>query len=128
MRRELEAIRDRQAEIRNDITALDRTLRAFGYTGDLDAIMPRQRNVVIFGRGELTRAILGELRLASEPLSTRDIARAVITLRGDDPRDRAMLTGIVRRASKALRVLKIEGAAKGAPDKSGNMFWTASRN
>jgi len=55
-------IRDRLAEIKNDIGALDRVLGTLGYTGDLDAEMPRQKREVIFGRGELIRAILGELR------------------------------------------------------------------
>jgi len=51
---EAERIRDRLAEIKNDIGALDRVLGTLGYTGDLDAQMPRQKREVIFGRGELT--------------------------------------------------------------------------
>lgn len=39
---EAELIRDRLAEIKNDILALDRTLSAFGYTGNLEDQMPRQ--------------------------------------------------------------------------------------
>ena len=37
---EAERIRDRMAEIRNDIDALDRTLGSLGYIGNLDAAMP----------------------------------------------------------------------------------------
>jgi len=59
---EAESIRDRLAEIKNDVSAVDRVLLTLGYTGDLDAQMPRQKRQVIFGRGELTRAVLGELR------------------------------------------------------------------
>jgi hypothetical protein len=73
---EAERIRDRLAEIKNDIGALDRVLGSLGYSGDLDAAMPRQKREVIFGRGELSRAILGELRHAEAPLSSRDIARS----------------------------------------------------
>ena len=40
---EAERIRDRLAEIRNDIGAVDRVLGTLGYTGDLDAEMPRQK-------------------------------------------------------------------------------------
>ena len=54
---EATAARDRIAEIKNDIDALDRVLGSLGYTGDLDAAMPRQKRQVIFGRGELTKAI-----------------------------------------------------------------------
>lgn len=72
---EAERIRDRLAEIKNDIGAIDRTLSVLGYEGDLDAAMPRQKREVIFGRGELSRAIYGELRHAEGPLSSRNIAR-----------------------------------------------------
>ena len=60
-------LRDRLAEIRNDIGAIDRVLGTLGYKGDLDAAMPRQKREVIFGRGELTAAILNELRDAPAP-------------------------------------------------------------
>jgi len=53
-----------------------------GYTGDLDAAMPRQKREVIFGRGELSKAIYGELRDATAPLFSRDIARPIVAMRG----------------------------------------------
>jgi hypothetical protein len=68
---ESERIRDRLAEIKNDIGAIDRTLSVLGYAGDLDAAMPRRKREVIFGKGELSRAIYGELRNAEGPLSSR---------------------------------------------------------
>jgi hypothetical protein len=48
-----EAVRlhDRLAEIKNDVSALNRVLGTLGYTGDLDAEMPGQKREVIFGRG-----------------------------------------------------------------------------
>ena len=55
-------------------------LGTLGYSGDLDAAMPRQKREVIFGRGELSRAIMGELRHAEGPLSSRDIAREIIII------------------------------------------------
>lgn len=61
---EAERIRDRLAEIKNDIDALDRTLNVLGYDGDLDAQMPRQKRHVLFGRGELSRQAFQVLREA----------------------------------------------------------------
>jgi hypothetical protein len=107
---EAERIRDRMAEIRNDIGALDRVLGTLGYTGDLDAEMPRQKRHVLFGRGELTRAILGELRDASKPLGSGEIAQAVVAVSGQDARDRRLLGDLTKRVSKALGVLHAEGA------------------
>lgn len=39
-------LRERIAEIKNDIDAIDRALGTFGYAGDLDAAMPRQKRHV----------------------------------------------------------------------------------
>jgi hypothetical protein len=50
---EAEHLRDRLAEIGNDLQALDRTLQALGFEGDLEGMMPRQKRQVIFGRGEI---------------------------------------------------------------------------
>ncbi len=122
---EAERLRDRLAEIRNDIGAVDRVLGTLGYTGDLDAAMPRQKRNVIFGPGELTRAILDELRTATGPLASRDIARAILVVNEYDPRDRKLLTEHTKRVSKALRILKGKGLAQGAAYKAGNMVWVA---
>ena len=85
---EAERIRDRLAEIKNDVGAIDRVLGTLGYSGDLDAQMPRQKRQVLFGRGELTRAILDELRTATAPMASREIARAILAVNELDPRDR----------------------------------------
>lgn len=120
---EAERIRDRLAEIKNDIGALDRVLGSLGYTGDLDAKMPRQKREVIFGRGELSKAIFGELRTAESPISSRDIAREIVTMRGEDARDRKYITDLTKRVSKALRQMKVEGLVKSAVDAKGNLMW-----
>ncbi len=120
---EAERIRDRLAEIRNDIGAVDRVLGTLGYAGDLDAEMPRQKRNVLLGPGELTRAILEELRTAAGPAASRDIARAILAVNEHDPRDRKLLTEHTRRVSKALRVLKGRGMAHGTKDAAGNMVW-----
>jgi hypothetical protein len=116
-------IRDRLAEIKNDIGALDRVLGTLGYTGDLDAEMPRQKREVLFGRGELTRSILDELRNASGPMGSRDIAQAIVSLSGQDARDRKTITELTRRASKALRILKKSGHVRSQVGKFGNLLW-----
>ncbi len=121
---EAEKIRDRLAEIRNDIGAVDRTLSVLGYEGDLDAKMPRQKREVLFGRGELQRAIMGVLRDAEQPLSSRDIAREIIALRGEDARDRRYLSDLVKRVSKALRKLRDDGRVTAQTDRQGNLFWS----
>jgi hypothetical protein len=102
-------LRDRLAEIKNDVAALDRVLGTLGYKGDLEAHMPRQKREALFGRGDLRRTILDELRNALRPLTTREIAEAAAREVGQDPNDKAMLRDIGRRVSSALCILKDHG-------------------
>jgi len=120
---EAERLRDRLAEIRNDISALDRTLATLGFEGDLDALMPRQKRNVIFGKGELTDAICRELKRADSPMRSRDIARELIVMRGEDARDQKYLSELTRRVSKALRGLRASGEVRSKQDRRGNMEW-----
>jgi hypothetical protein len=120
-------LRDRIAEIKNDVSAIDRVLGTLGYKGDLDAAMPRQKRDVIFGKGELTRAILDELRERGESLTSRQIAQSVVALRGDDARDRKYVTELTKRVSKALRALRVEGTVHQTVDTKGNVQWTLRR-
>ena len=121
---EAERIRDRLAEIKNDIGAIDRTLSVLGYKGDLDAAMPRQKREVIFGRGELSKAIYRELREAEGPLSSRDIAREIVAMRGEDARDRKYLSDLTKRVSKALRAMREAGEVQSVTDAKGNVLWS----
>jgi hypothetical protein len=117
-------LRDRTAEIRNDIAALDRVLGTLGYTGDLDKEMPRQKHNVVFGKGELTRSILDELRSATGSMGSREIAQAIVAVSGQDARDRKFITDVTRRASKALRILKLAGDVRSSVDTKGNLMWS----
>lgn len=125
---EAQRIRDRLAEIKNDVAALDRVLGTLGYTGNLDAEMPRQKRQVLFGAGELTRAILDELRDATEPMASREIARAILVVNEQDPRDRRLLTEHTRRVSKALRILAKTGRARYSTDQFSGRVWIIARN
>jgi hypothetical protein len=120
---EAERLRDRLAEIRNDLLALDRTLATLDFKGDLEGMMPRQKRQVIFGRGELLRAILDELRGAERPLRSREIAQAIVALKGDDPRDQRYVADLTRRVGKALRPLHTDKRVKARKDADGNTTW-----
>lgn len=120
---EAERLRDRTAAIRNDIGAIDRVLSTLGYTGDLDAQMPRQKRNVLFGKGELTRAVLEVLRDAIGPMTTREVAREILVVNEQDPRERQLLSEHTRRVSKALRVLRTDRVVTSAQDGPGRMVW-----
>lgn len=120
---EAERLRDRLAKIKNDISAIDRVLGSLGYAGDLDAQMPRQKREAIFGRGELTRAILDELRGADGPMTSREIAQAVVALSGD-ARDRRYVSDLTKRVSRALRMLREQDTVRSGVDNNGNVMWS----
>jgi hypothetical protein len=116
-------IRDRLAAIKNDVGAIDRVLGTLGYAGDLDAEMPRQKREVIFGKGELTRAVLDELRGADGPLTSREIAQSIVALSGQDARDRKYVSDLTKRVSKALRALREDNAVRSSIDSKSNVMW-----
>ncbi len=120
---EAERITERLAEIKNDIKAMDKTLRVLGYKGDLDAIMPRQRRNVIFGQGELLDALMLELRHAEGPLKSRELAQNVLASTGDDIRDKRAVSDLTRRVSKCLRVQREKGVVFGKQDESRTIQW-----
>lgn len=121
---EAERLRDRIAEIKNDLSALDRTLATLGFKGDLEGMMPRARRQVVFGRGDLLRAIMDELRGAERPLRSREIAQAIVAIRGDDPRDQRYIADLTRRVGKALRPLRDAGDVKSTNHTVGGLGWS----
>jgi hypothetical protein len=124
MFREADAIRERLAEIRNDMSALDRVLESLGYPREqLDSLMPRQKRTVIIGSGEAARMVMSILRTASEPLSTREVAIRLMQSCGQDHRDRKTVTDRTSRVSRVLRRLRDRGVAVGLPQPEGILLW-----
>lgn len=120
---ELVALRDRCASVYNDIEATDRVLDALGYDGPaLDERQPRQHRLVIFNRNELRQCILRELR-KGDPLSSRDLAERICSEEGKDIRDQRMVMDVVRRVSKAVRLLQDRKVVSGTKDRMGRYAW-----
>jgi hypothetical protein len=61
-------------------------------------------------RGDLQRFIIDQLRKANHPLSTFDLADAVMAERGLDAKDRVIVKLIQRRTGYALAKLRNKGA------------------
>lgn len=119
---ELMAVRQRQAEIHNDIEAVDRVLDALGYDGDLAERHPRQARLVIFARNELRQFLLRELR-KGEPLTSRDLAERICSEEGKDIRDQRMVMDVTRRVSKAMGLLRKKKLIRGAKDGLKGYLW-----
>src|SRR4051794_24316572 len=78
-------------QLRADLAHLDGALRLLEPAYKPGAIRPKRRNTKhgrLFVMGELGRLCLDVLRAAAEPLSTMEIARAVMRTAGDGLRGR----------------------------------------
>lgn len=120
---EASELRDRLAVIRNDIVALDRTLKVVGYSDDPNSALPHRKLKIIFGQGELSRLIFDQLKKAPKPLSNREVAREIIAMRGQDAGDRTLLADFIKRVGKALGKMRVAGAVSSLPDELGAMRW-----
>lgn len=58
-------------------------------------------------------------------MTSREVAQSVLNLAGNDARDRRLMADHTKRVSKALRILKQDGAVRSAGDGRGNLVWTA---
>jgi len=126
LQRENAELRERMAIVANDIEAIDRVLDAFGFKGELDGKTARQARIVLFYRNELREYLLGELRKAAGPLTSRELACLVCQCEDKDPRDRRLLADVTRRVGSAMRKLRAMRVVEGHRDKSGAAAWAFS--
>lgn len=120
---EIATTRERLAVLSNDVEAMDRVLESLGYAGDVK-LTPRLPRVVLFYRGELRQFLAGQLRERG-PLTSRQMAEALIAADGKDARDRRMMNDVVRRIGKALRQMVDAGiVTRTAAKVRGEYVWT----
>lgn len=127
MMSEAHALREQLAKVGNDIEALDRTLIALGYKGDLKSVAPRSNRIVYFHRDELRRFCLNELREAKGPISSRDIAEKIIGLEGKDCADRQLRNDMVKRVGKSLKLLRTQHLTRSFRNDLGQFVWVLTR-
>ena len=91
---EAEALDARLAQLRADLAHLDAAIRIMCPDAEPELTRPRKpsrKGCDWFGRQELVRLALGRLRDAGQPLSTLELARAVMVHKGMDPGDAVAL-------------------------------------
>lgn len=107
-----------------DLDAIDAAIRIFDPNADTGAIPNRQyppRHAAF--RGEMMRHVMGALRLAEGPVTSRDIARTVMVARGLDPEDPTMLQMIRKRVGACLWKMKQSGNAAEVPIRGEMKGW-----
>lgn len=93
-----------------DMSHIDATIRVFRPDIDLADLPERIAPAPFTGfRGEIQRFLIDELRKANHPLSTFDLAEAIMRKRGLDPADRVVFKLIAKRTGYGLAKLRKAG-------------------
>lgn len=98
-----------------DLDAIDAAIRIFDPTADIGAIKTKAyppRHAAF--RGEMMRHVMGCLRTATEPVTTRDIAAVVMKARGLSAEDTELLVTIRKRVGACMWKLKQAGYVREA--------------
>ena len=85
-----------------DLQAIDRTLQLLGFTEDPQAFMPCRKNMRIFKRGEMIKAIRTVLKEADMALSSRDIAIIILEGKDFDMSDNSRINQVSMRVYRTL--------------------------
>jgi hypothetical protein len=103
----------RIARQRANLANLDATIKLFSPGTNPDAIPPKRayRRTRYFAHNELSRLTQDALRTASGPLTSAEIAAAVVRAKGMPPGDAAFKQIVAGRALTVLRRLVKRGAA-----------------
>src|SRR5579872_4834857 len=83
---QIEHTQDQLRKLVTNLDAIDAAIRIFDPSADVAAIAPKQyppRHAAF--RGEMMRFVMGALRIAEKPVTTRDIALQVMKGRGLNP-------------------------------------------
>jgi hypothetical protein len=96
-----------------DLDAIDAAIRIFDPEADIGAIKAKAyppRHAAF--RGEMMRHVMGCLRMATEPVTGRDIATVVMKARGLNPDDAELAVTIRKRVGACMWKLKQSGYAR----------------
>jgi hypothetical protein len=124
-------IEHNQQTLRRLIGELDNveaTIRIFDPSIDIGSIKSKPfppRHAAF--KGEVTRIVLNALRLAKEPITSRDIAMLVMKERGLSADDKALSVIMVKRVCACLRNHRIKGLIRSVPIVGGLQGWEIAR-
>lgn len=126
---DIERTHDALRKMVSDLESLDATIRQFDPSHNVEAIRPKAFRPPKdwANRGEMSRIILSILRLASEPMTTRDIAVELLVTRALDRADVRLLRLMTKRVGVALRGQKDGGTVRVLPGPGQMVLWEISR-
>lgn len=111
-----------------ELDHLDATIRIFEPSIDVGRIASKPvppRHAAF--KGEVTRIVLKMLREAQGPLTSRDIARQLMTERGLDNNDKELSVLMVKRVCACLRKHRLNGTIQTVPVEGRLQGWALVR-
>ncbi len=126
---DIERTHDALRKMVADLESLDATIRQFDPSHNVEAIRPKAFRPPKdwANRGEMSRIILSILRLASEPMTTRDIAVELLVTRALDRSDVRLLRLMTKRVGVALRGQRDGGTVRVLPGPGQMVLWEVAR-
>jgi hypothetical protein len=126
---ELYQTHDRLQRLLSDIPAIEAAIYVLGPEIELEAV---REIAVKLPKGEqrpmqTARSSMAVLRKAGRPMTTRDIARQIMTERGLDVQDHAMLRVMTTRVLAALRPQRERGLVRSSPGEGVQLQWEVVR-
>ena len=112
---EVVAARRRLEKLRDDLDAIDRTLRVFDPTQHPESIRPvvKRKGARMFGHGECTRAVLNVLRDAPEAMTVDQVAERVALDCAVKTEEPGVAEGLAARVRSALERMRQRGVVSG---------------
>jgi hypothetical protein len=126
---EIERTHEALRKMVTDLENLDATIHLFAPDMEVEAIKPKAFRPPKdwANRGEMSRVILSILRLAAEPLTTRDIALELLVTRALDKNDQKLLRMMTKRVGVALRGQKDSGRVRDTQGPGQYKLWELAR-
>ena len=126
---DIENTHDRLKRMIQELEHLDKTLLMFDPTYQVESIKPKAfRPPENWSkRGEMTRLILGILRKAAEPMTTRDIALKMLAERAMDVGDMKLMRLMRSRCAVALRGQRDKGVVRSIDGPGQYNLWELAR-
>ncbi len=108
---EIENTQKKLGDLVEDLAQLDAVILQFDPSYEIKSIVPKAWRPPEHWskRGEMSRVILGIMRQATEPLTTRDIALQLLTERALDKNDKALVRLMTKRVAVSLRGYRESG-------------------
>ena len=126
---EIENTQKKLGDLVEDLQHLDSVILQFDPSYEIQSITPKAWRPPEHWskRGEMSRVILGILRQATEPLTTRDIALQLLTERALDKNDKALLRLMTKRVAISLRDYRTRGHVRSSDGPGQYNLWEIVR-